>query len=291
MKLGNVLLKAMADHAIQSDTEGRLMNDANEERKRAGIQQDLASKEINAAMQQFQGYVNIAMSTVNVVQQGQKLGQTVSDMNTQKAQMEGIGQDMQGLREDLAALRADPNNAELQARVDARLESLRGRPLGESTVGERFSDDQLKALASGDVANMNDQQLRDLGFTDSNDPRRLGEIHDLKKAAGDEDGFTSGDATGFMWGHRRTEAQEQAKQFKEDLQKAIKDVTSFGVSESIGHTRDRNEKEGKRGIDDKDAAQEMIEQTNEQTQSFQKKVDEVEIEMLRDRTGSQVITG
>jgi hypothetical protein len=277
MKVGNVLLKAMADHAIQSNTEGHLMNDANEERKRAGIQQDMAAKEIAAGQQQFQGYVNIAMSTVNAVQQGQKLGQTVGDMQTQSAQMEGIGQDLQALREN-------PND-------QAAMDRLKARPLGDSTVGERFSDDQIRALASGEVGTMSDQQLRDLGFADSNDPRRLSEIHDLKKAAGDADGFTSGDAAGFMWGHRRTEAQEQGKQFREDLQKAIKDVTSYGVSESVGMTRDRMEKSGKRSREDKDAAQEMIEQTNEQNQALTKKVDSVEIEMLRERTGSQVHTG
>lgn len=268
--MGNTLMRAAAVNAIESSHESGLMAEAAQTRKKAAIQQDMASKDIAASLQDFQSTYQIAMDVVSVAQAGQKVGEAGADLAQNSQQGPQIESNFESARADFRQEQGQAEGGQVDLSQSQSFQDLRNTPLGDRTVGDRFNDQQLQVMVDG-PEKYSDRQLKDAGFT-------KGEISDLRSAQ--KGGFTPGEAREFMQKHKLTPKEQDGKKFQEDLQKAIRENLNLGVSSAVDGTKENVLEEGKRAKEDLGRAATMLEQLRERDTAHLKAVGQIHRDVL-----------
>lgn len=272
--MGNTLMRAAAVNAIESSHESGLMAEAAQTRKKAAIQQDMASKDIAAALQDFQSTYQIAMDVVSLAQAGQKVGEAGADLAQSSQQGPQIESNFESARADFRQEQGQAEGGQVDLSQSQSFQDLKNTPLGDRTVGDRFNDQQLQVMLDG-PEKYSDQQLKDAGFSKA-------EIGDLRDAQ--QDGFTTGEARQFMQKHKLTPQEQEGKKFKEDLQKAIRENLNLGVSSAIDGTKENVLEEGRRAKEDLGRADAMLEQLRQRDTAHLKTVGQIHRDVLSAET-------
>ncbi len=226
---GNVVLQWAAKHSIETSKESKLLSDAASDQKQSLLKQEMESKEVASSIKQMQQTVQIGMDGVKIAESSQSLGKTVSSQQTAK-------QNMPALRDNLRAVRDNPGD-------EAAMQRLKDTPLENGrTVGDRFSDDQLRVLTGQDT-NLSADHLHELGFTDSDVLQQTGEVDDLVKAG--KDGLNNDEAVGFMMAHRKTSSEMKGEYVRQKLQEAINTNVDTLVGTTAEWTRRSVQQGGK----------------------------------------------
>ncbi|MCK6547194.1 hypothetical protein L6R52_15190 [Myxococcota bacterium] len=255
----STLSRMVAVNAIESEETSRVITKAAHVNAEAEIEQKTAERTQANNLASAMSYVNMASSAVNVVKSGVKVGEAVDTAQQEQATRPQLDQNVQ-------AVQADPSDENLSRLEDVRL----GRE--GPRVGDRFNRDQLRVITGGSV-NESREQLRAMGFSD----REASQIISMR-----EDGVTKEEATSFLWGNRKTEAQQNQEHVREKLLDALQSQSVAMLGQGIQHESKQSSKQGKRADELSNQLDEIGDKSADQISDHWKRLGEIELDGLRE---------
>lgn len=264
----STLSRMVAVNAIESEETSRVISKAAHVNAQAEIEQKTAERTQANSLASAMSYVNMASSAVNVVKSGVKVGEAVDTAQQEQATRPQLEQGVE-------AVQADASEESLTRLDDVRL----GRD--GPRVGDRFSRDQLRVITGGSV-NETRAELRQMGFSD----REAGQILAMR-----EDGVTKEEAVGFLWGNRKTQAQQDQEHIREKLLDALQSQTVAAFGQGVQHASKESNKQGKRADELANELDSIGDKSADQISDHWKRLGEIELEGLRESKQSTTKRG
>jgi hypothetical protein len=163
------------------------------------------------------------------------------------------------------------------------LDSLKSVQLGEGqTVGQRFNDQQLGVLTSGQPVTQSQADLEAMGFSKN-------EAKELRRVGAD--GLSHDEAVDFMWQHRATDSQQHSSQqrdkIKEGVIKFVQDAFKYGAQDGIKHSKENAKKAG----DESKTLNELADDIRDLSSKHNSNLGDIQLEGIQQKGDNNSQTG
>lgn len=256
---GSSILRLVAAEAVASTESSRHLRKAAHHQEVA--HQALANfeKDTANALRSGGGWVKAAQSVASAAQACVKVGQAGAELSQHLSQAPALEQNYTRATTGTEAERAEGRAA------------LEATPLGDSTVGQRFSDEQLDALLGGaDTA----EEFEAAGFT-PDQADRLEAFAQHPSAEG---------AQLFLWEHREDPAAAEATRRREAIQGTIESMFTEAVATSFEQAASTTGKRVERHQDLAAHAQALADRTLEDASAHEEQLFDIEMDFRRQQS-------
>ena len=256
---GSSILRLVAAEAVASTETSRHLRKAAHHQELAQEKLGNSERETANALRSGAGWVKAAQSVASAAQACVKVGQAGAELNQHLSQAPALERGYTRATRGTEAERA-AGRAELEA-----------APLGDSTVGQRYSEDQLDALLGGaDTA----EEFEAAGFT----PEQAEELEDFAQHPSAEG------AQLFLWEHREDPAAAEATRRREVIQGTIESMFTEAVVTSFEQAAGTTGPRAERHQDLAAHAQALADRTSEDASAHEGRLFDIEMDFRRQQS-------
>ncbi|MBK6685807.1 MAG: hypothetical protein IPG45_15150 [Deltaproteobacteria bacterium] len=256
---GSSILRLVAAEAVASTETSRHLRKAAHHQELAQEKLANSERETANALRSGSGWVKAAQSVASAAQACVKVGQAGAELNQHLSQAPALERGY-----------TQATTGTLEARAAGRA-ALEATPLGDQTVGDRFSDSQLDALLGGaDTA----EAFEAAGFTPD-------QAEALEAFAQNP---TAEGAQLFLWSQREDPAVAEASRRREEIQGTIESMFTESVVTCLEQAAGTTSPRAQRHQDLATYAQTLADRLSEDTSAHEGQLFEIEMAFRRQQS-------